>query len=429
MFDLLIFNNDNIHKLSKYYPVIYYSVISLLFCVNNRMPSLNWVFTVLIALVMVSGIKNNLFYPSYFVVMFYEYNNAMPIGGSYVRLYLLIFITAVIYDALMGKKIEIEMNVLLRFGAFLISVFLIKSSLFKTADYVINGLIITYISLKMINDNQLKERVLISLAVSSAFTSLYGIVFPRYDEFDDPFRYFGFIDDPNYSALFYSLGLFSLVGISDNLKIFKICTFMIIVFGLSRTVSFTGYIATFLVFYIYFYIVNKKYAKRIAIATFALALLIIIVPMPKGTFLNGIQMRINYKLMNADNYTNTLSMITSERSDIWYSYLLIFKKLPLISKLFGGNNTVSGHFRSICVNIAGDVSHNSFIDMMFMSGIVMTVILVAVMIKSMIERISEYKKNNDILSLSIALLKLTVVFYGLTISFFPYKYFYTFIII
>jgi len=77
----------------------------------------------------------------------------------------------------------------------------------------------------------------------------------------------------------------------------------------------------------------------------------------------------------------------------------------------------------------GYVSHNSFIDMLFMIGIIPTTLLLAFILLKIVKLIRKYIEEGSDQILSFIFIKLLVLGIGLTISMFPYRYFILFILI
>lgn len=71
----------------------------------------------------------------------------------------------------------------------------------------------------------------------------------------------------------------------------------------------------------------------------------------------------------------------------------------------------------------GVVSHNSFIDLLFMNGIIGLVFVITWFVIRIIYLIIKYKKTGDETYLGIAFIKITTLYFALTISIYSYRYF------
>jgi hypothetical protein len=143
-----------------------------------------------------------------------------------------------------------------------------------------------------------------------------------------------------------------------------------------------------------------------------------------GTIFFGIQSRIATLFSG-----NSLDSLSSNRSSLFTAYLNEFKQLPLYNQLFGGLNIFNPDLKIFYTMKFGNVSHLSYLDMLFMIGMIGSFFLILLFISIVISNFFQYKKTKNLYYLLLAYLKLTILFYGLTISIFPFRYFYLILLI
>ena len=81
----------------------------------------------------------------------------------------------------------------------------------------------------------------------------------------------------------------------------------------------------------------------------------------------------DYTFDYGDDFTENeryFNYITNNRYYLVQSYMDEYAELPANQKLFGGNNVIEGDYRDEMVEKYTTVSHNTYIDMMFMIGLV-----------------------------------------------------------
>lgn len=411
--------------------MIYYFLLacSLMFYKQNYL--LNIFIVIFVSILFLMNInKDSNFIFSYFALIFFEPILVLPFGGgSFFKIYQIIFLLRFIFDVINRKKYKFHLVLNTIAGiVFMISSIFYVGSIETLLSTITNTLLLIYIII-IINQDEVGRELFYSkiLGVVGIFTALsgvYGMLHSNALDYGYTMRFGATIGDPNYSSLFYTLGLFSLIGSDAISKTLKRILIFILCLSLLLTVSISGIVGTFLLFVLFVSI--KKLNKGIIIGVSILVAFAVFinVSLKNGTALYGLQFRILSMLNSSD-----LDIITSNRFYIARSYIDNFQTLPLGNQLFGGNNTISGEFRDMMVGLFANVAHNSYIDMLYMIGIIGTIFIVFLFTVMIIKCIRQYKLNNKVIYLSIALLKLTILYYATSISIFPFRYFYTFFIL
>ena len=406
----------------------YFLLLALTLFFYGQNSLINVILVIIISLMFLFFIRRKEFILSYFALIFFEPILELPfVGGSFFRIYQLMFLILLFFEARSNKKYNFRNNMnYIAAIIFLALSFLYVESIEGIISSIINVLILIFITTYN-NEKEMKEiysNIFAVIAIFSTFSGIYGFIYGVTLNYGYVSRMGATIGDPNYSALFYTLGLFSLVGTHSIHKKIKLLLAGILCIFLLLTVSLTGILGTLFLFILFVGI--KKMSKGILFGSATLLTFIVFLQsnLNRGTALYGLQ----YRILSVLN-SNDLSVITSNRSGIALYYLNYFKGLPLINQLFGGNNTVGGIAREEMIKLTGNVAHNSFIDMLYMIGIFGTILMLALFVSSITRQIKKYKLSGDSIHLAIAFLKITILYYSLSISIFPFRYFYTFFIL
>lgn len=357
---------------------------------------------------------------SYFVLLFFEPILDLPIlGFSFFRIYQFIFIIRVLYDYTQkrGPKPQFSLNVWAVI-VFVGTSFLYVDSMSSLVSPIINSVIIIYFLLYYQDDTSYLSQMLAIIGLFSAASGMYGFFFGRQIISSSYIRYSSVIDDPNYSAMFYVLGILSLYGTNAINKYGKIVLIGILIVLVGLTVSITGAIGLVLLSLGYVLFVNPQKAVWLLVGLGVLIGVIGIFGFNTASQATGLFLRLQGKLLSFN-----LNTITSGRYAININYMKAFQQLPLRSKLFGGQNILSGELREQYISEFHNVSHNSFIDMLYMIGIVGLLLIVSTFIYMIYTYLREYYLEKDRVKLSLGFLKITVLFFSLSISIYPFRYF------
>ena len=140
----------------------------------------------------------------------------------------------------------------------------------------------------------------------------------------------------------------------------------------------------------------------------------IALPIKPGNILYGFKTRITQVMIVKDK-----NQITSGRTELTRKYLEYYSTLPTSQILLGGNNTINekSEIRQRLVKEFKNVSHNSYIDMLYMIGAIPTILLLITYIYTLFS----VRKNINFL-----LMKIVILYFAMTISIFPFRYFYIF---
>ena len=358
----------------------------------------------------------------YFPLIFFDSILVLPFGGSFFRIYELVFI---IYTFLNGN-LKIDRKII-PFALFALFSFYYSESISWVVSIVLNTLIMYLIFTKLWDSEENRNVVFQIIALATVFSALYALLNTSGISGSYGVRYSGTVSDPNYSALFYLIGIISLLC-TNKFKLFvKGVLFLFLFYSLLRTISLSGILISVLLIFLFSFFATKK--KIFIVFSFASAVVIFfLISFSTDSPFYGIHIRlINlFESLKTGDYNK----ITTGRENLSSYYLeFFFNSGNGFNIVFGGRNTVSGAFRDSMVFRFGNVSHNSFIDILFMNGIIGLVLIILYLVRQTGLYFKKFFKTQDKTYLGFVLLKLCVVFFGMTISIYPFKYFNIFLLI
>ncbi len=396
---------------------------------------------VLFALLLINVKTNKLFY-AYFALIFFEPVLVVPIvGGTFFRLFYLLFFIRLIIDIIAKAKYQWDIPTIILAVLLAVTAVFYSISVSRLFSVVMNILVVTYIMLSLKrqeNKSAAFGELLTYIAVFAALSGIYGLLQGNVNDKADFVRLYGTISDSNYSAMFYIIGLFASFGatmIKNTWGRVALSAFLVLL--LITTVSITGLaFAGFLILLFLFFSGRAKPALIVILVGAILITALFVIPFNGGGVLEGTQEKLNRFLVFDDpypefryqypNYSDLelyINRITSGRYYLSKTYAIhLFINTPLSQQLFGGNNPVEGGFRELVPVRYGLVSHNSYIDMFFMMGMIGTAIMLILILIKLIRYYIDYKKSDDIAFLCIAFITLTVLMFCMSISIFPYRY-------
>ena len=393
-----------------------YYILGSLLCIYGKNQYLDIILIFIITFILIKNLKRDEFDCFYFGMLFFEPILDLPIvGGSYFKIYQLIFVFKILLEIKNGKA-KIRINNIVIISAFILILTGMRySSFIEEISLVVNIFIMAYIICKKRENNNFYNILIYTIGLFVTFTAVYGFFRGNLLSYGKFNRMSTTISDPNYSALFLNIGIFCILGNKLFGKKEMLVCIIINIISLVLTVSLTGIIGAIIFINIYLYM--RKPSKWIKFCSVLLigVLIFINIPIKEGNALYGIQ----YRLIKISD--SSAEEISSGRTKIAKKYLDIYKKLPIANILFGGYNTISGNFRNKMVQDIGNVSHNSYIDMLYMVGIVGTFLIMLVWIYEIYILFKRRKK--DYININYLLIKLIILYFAVTISIFPYRYF------
>lgn len=392
--------------------------------------NLNLALLPLIFLIFITNINKDIFCLYYFALMFFEPVLTLPFElGSVFRIYQSIFLIKILNDF----KNNVTFNNLplhkVILAIILITWSLVTSQGMSTVvSMIINLIMLLYIFSRISSNKRKDENYSLMLFIMFLFSMLsgfYGLYSGNVIAYGSSFsRLSGTIGDPNYTALFYLLGIFSLLGteVISSLRI-KVILCLVMSMFMLLTVSLQGIAGLLLLFVLYFFIKDKKIAIILMLLIVFTAVGVYYLPVETGA-LFGIKMRI----INSVEYfiTGDYSALTSNRTDLFNNYLSYFVMQSSSAILFGGQNIIVGNTREIMLNLFSGVSHNSYLDMLYAVGVVGTLYILGCFSYDIIKNLKNYKKSKKEYYLSIIFLKLSILWFAMGISMFPFRYFLTY---
>lgn len=401
----------------------YYSLLIIFLFFYGVNESLRLVALFAIIILLLSRILTANFAVTYYGLLFFEPILTVPyLEISFFRIYQALFVLRILLDMYSNRRFFFKGNDnFYAASIFLFSSFLYISSIETIFSILINVSITVYFVFFYHEKlEKFYSQVLFGIGIFSISSGIYGFFFSERLIYGSFSRIGAIIGDPNYSAMFYTLGIFSILGTTLIDRKLKIPFLALLIILLLSTVSITGFLGIILLLFIYMMIFRPK---KIFIFMFLILLLVIIIftyNAKIGTAIYGLQSRLL-----AITNSKDIDSILSNRYSLSVYYLYKFRQLSISSQIFGGNNTISGIFREKSVLEIGNVSHNSYIDMLYMIGMIGTIIMIVMFIKMIIANIKLFKKSRNKVYLSIAFLKITILYYSLSISIFPFRYFYS----
>lgn len=409
--------------------LIYYFVLAILLMLYGHNDNLNLFVLTTVTFLFLIYIKKDEFLYSYFPIIFFEQLLVLPfVEGSYFRVYQALFIIRILFDLINNKRLyPFSSRLNISAGViFIFLSFLYLNNLEAVASMAINVLIVLYILLQTgrAQKHKFYNDVFAVIGIFTAFSGVYGLFFGSATDYGFTSRVSGIIGDPNYSALFYTLGIFSILGTDSINRNIKKVIVIILLLLLLLTLSISGIVGATSLFILYKWFQSKR--KGLLVTSFVILIFSIFLSTDyeRGSTLYGLKHRITFILETTD-----LNVITSSRSSLASNYLKDFKELPLNNVLFGGKNVVSGEYRDVMVGKYGQVSHNSYIDMLFMVGILGSIIILFFFIYMIHINLIRYRRTSKEVYLSLSMLKITILYFSISLSIFPFRYFYTFLLI
>lgn len=400
-----------------------------LFCVTigfNK--SLDTIMFLFISLILFILVKKEEFYYLFPFLMFFEPQLVLPFGiGSIMRVYIVLLVLKILFNR--NQFIEIKSSYLF----FSIPLILLETHKIIQGHFdfsiITNTIVLMIIHTKTSKNPKMLKKELFYLGCAAFFSGLYGLLHQSYiytgiqvkGDYLNFARMSGSIADPNYSALIFNIGIFALFNVPFYkwIKSFLIIALYIFLF---MTVSVQGIIGN-IIFLISFLIIfqYKKDKRNSKLAPFLLLLVMIFLMLfSNNPILDPYKARIYYITQNTGDY----SSITSNRSDLSKIYIELFNNKPISEKIFGGDLITSDNdTRLRYIALIGQVTHNSYIDMLFEVGIFGTVIIIIMFIWGIIFNYKLYKKTRDEIYSSIVILKVLILYFCLGISIFPFRYF------
>jgi len=427
----------------------FYITMAVIMLCYGLLAPLDLVLVVALFSLLLFNINSNKLFYAYFALIFFEPILVLPyIGGTFFRLFYLLMFIRVILDFIKKRKIKWDIFTLILGLLFLVTSVIYSISLSRNISVAMNVLMVLYSILSMKKQENYRERIgelLTVIAVFAALSGIYGLTRGFMNEANTYIRLYGTIDDSNYSALFYTIGLFSALGATMiKKKWLKISLIVLLILLLISTASFTGFFVAFLLFVLYFFFTNgfkKGFILILSIAILFSAVLFI--PIKGEGLISGTQDKLvrfitfedpnpeyQYQYPNYTDFELYLNRITSKRYYLTKTYAIHFMvNTPLKEQLFGGNNTVEGSFREIVPVRDNVASHNTYLDMLFMMGMVGTFLVLLFIMINLIKHYIAYLKTKDIRMLCLVFVMLTMLLFSMSISTFPFRYSIAFLLI
>lgn len=432
MNDAVTTNSKGIIKIRKIKDLNSLFILALSFMFFGQNSYLDMFLLALIFGVFTLNLNKDVFFFYYFAIIFFEPVLVLPFGlGSVFRVYQILFLMKILFDA----KNRVVFTVPPIHKSFL-AVMLITWSVFTNQgmstvmSMIINLVILLYIFSRSSTSKrryELYSQMLFIMFLFSFLSGIYGLYNGADFAYGGFSRLSGTIGDPNYTALFYLLGIFSLLG-TDEIKSFKIkaVLFSVMCIFILLTVSLTGIVGLAILLVFYYLFKDKKLALLLMVAIIIFAVCVYYLPIESGA-LYGLKTRMAFSITSIAD--GDFASLTSNRFDLFSYYISYFFTQGTGAILFGGQNIIGGSERQNMLNLFGLVSHNSYIDMLFAIGVIGTAFILACFIYEIIKNIISYTNSKHEYYLAFAFLKLTILWFCMGLSIFPFRYFLTYMML
>lgn len=400
-------------------------LIGAILCIYGINDYLDMIICIVLTIFLIINIKKDEFDYIFFGLMFFEPILQLPFisNASFFRIYQILFIIKIIID-IKEKHFKIKWkNILTILAGLLIITGSLYLNILSYISLVFNTIIVYYFMCKEYKSQDYYENLLYTVGIFIVFSAIYGFFRGNTLNFGGFKRKSTTINDPNYSALFLDIGIFSIIGNNQINKKEKIIETSILIISLTLTVSLTGIMLCIAMMLLYIYMKNKELCAKITIFSILTLIIFINIPIPKDNTIYGIQKRLSFLKDNT-----TMNDISSGRTNILSKYIENFFKLPIKNIILGGKNTIDGAYRDKMVKEIGNISHNSYIDMMYMMGMPLTIIIMIITIYNTLLQYKSYK-NNKAISLNYFIIKIILIIFAFTLSLFPYRYYISIIIL
>lgn len=409
-------------------------LIQLLFmCSLSFISGINSAIDLIISLsvcfILLVNLNNEEFLFFYPVLMIYEAQFLLPFGiGSVTRVYF----GLIIIKILMSKNKTLKVKV--RYLIFAIPILFLEFWRITYGIYsfsiLMNIFMLIYIHTKILNNSRMLGKELLYLGIAIFGTGFYGIIKGNFlnaallsgSSYYHYSRLSGTINDPNYSSMFFNLGIFSIIFCGVQIgKTMKTIIISGLYIFLLMTVSIQGITGNLLFLMVAFLVINKKKMKLKHYAFLLIGIIMLI-----SLFISNVAIIQPYqhRIDNIISGDRDLNEVTSGRTALRSNYTSIFNEKPFSGKLLGGTLVISDRStRREHINLTGGVSHDAYIDMLFEIGILGAIWVVLSFLYGIIVYFRLYKKTKTNAYLGIVFLKIIMLYTSFGISVFPFRYF------
>jgi hypothetical protein len=369
------------------------------------------------------SLKENL----YLYIFFMPFDEVLVIPkiGSIYRLLQFIILFKYCFLNIKGK-VDFKFILLdIMFLLFLLP--LILSSVLIYRDLNVLGLLINILIIIILrqyfqdNFNFHLSKVFKMFIISTCIAIIWGLIHQNFmfggDQLVQMMRFSG-TQEPNVMALYINISILFLLFLNWNIKN-KIPLFIFLYIGLFLTVSMSGFMVNLIIICL-FIIFNRNlnnffisYFKYIVIFIFFIFLIVLFKDLPIiGVPLVRLQEKLNYVLQG------NFSSATTGRTDLNSIYFDAFKQLNFYQKFIGILTFNNINILTFLGLNKINVSHNTYIDMLFSFGYLGLIIFNLYIILCLY-----FKKKNEYFR-CLVVLKIVLLISGFTLSMFESRYFY-----
>lgn len=337
-------------------------------------------------------------------------------GASFLRVYEVLFL--LYFFSQKSKIITLDFKTFYGICFCILSFFFLGIESFLSV--VLCCFIVLNISKKFNNETTFRLDYIKSLIISTSVSGLYAVINTRAMVFGYGSRFSGVIGDPNYSAYLYSIGFVALLSVRAKITKKEFLLFgVILLIELFSTLSLSGIsICAFMSLLILLRSKLSKNKKILFCVAGAFCLLVFFnVKLPDLGYISDFQDRIfgvRDMLLQKDYVA-----VFSGRTELAEVYLNFWENnLGVFNQLFGGvcSFKESG---GVFGTVLRGYSHNSYIDMLFGTGILGTIFLMIGQFKIL----THYYRSNDECMQCMSYLKILCILFSATITIFTYNYY------
>ncbi len=428
--------------------VYYYLCLAAIVLAYGLNIWLNAVLYLLFAVNIIANMRKDRFLYTFFALVIFEAQLHSDLIfspymlSSLVKVYYIVFAVRVVMDVIRKTKYKFDWLSTALALIFIATSFAYAPDFSSGASYMIKTAAVVLYMIFYLGANTERDKsvgeMLSVIALFMLLSGVYGVTRNLY--WDN--RLCSTIKDPNYSAMYFAMGMIASFNATLFKKWFKAFITASLAGLMLMTMSLTGIALTCIVLAVYFMVTQGF--KRVILVIGIIAVVIgavLVIPAKEDSKFDYLKTRVtkayvidetDYTFDYGDDFTENeryFNYITNNRYYLVQSYMDEYAELPANQKLFGGNNVIEGDYRDEMVEKYTTVSHNTYIDMMFMIGLVPMAAVTLLLLIRVVQLLREYKKDKSKQVLSLLFVKLIILVFGLTLSFFSYRYFIVFSLI
>lgn len=408
----------------RHIPITAYRSISIILCVMSALSGINQLFSYAAAWIWLACIllvfNRDDFYTFLLPLTLFEGKFFVFPGIVLIKVLVIIYMMRIVVKrkAYLNVSRSVLFVILAGYGMLSLAPFL--GGMAPTVIFVITMLTL-FDNIGYMGKKEIFSRTLFLYAIIGISSALYGLITNNYYAE----RFCGATSDPNVLGVTLVISLivvFCTKIISINIIKYLLCAFL--VYCITLTQSTTALLGIIL-FALVYSIMNKSGIKQ-KVTIFAILVLLLFVVFNLDSV---ISFSINNNIISPDSRSlehlsyfanDDMSGATSMRTDIWIGYLDYFREQGLLRQLFGGNVTgiygIEKNFSNMNWKAA---THNTQLDILICLGLIGLIAFTYYYFTSLKRVVQLFYATKDKEYLMAIGVKLTVLLYSFSLSFFP----------